>query len=208
MKEKTKRSPGRPPKIEGTDPQTERKLLQTAATLFMERGYERVSLELIAETCQVTKATVYYYFTNKSRLFTEAVVFVLTLAKDTTLRMLDQPKPFRERLVEIATGHLSVNRADFPTMMKEAGAHLSDEQIRQIREAESGIHKVMAEAFGKASEDKVLLPLSPLFLSHAFSALLMLGNREPIMETFGSPAEAARHIVNLFMEGAESKSVQ
>ncbi|WP_438448518.1 TetR/AcrR family transcriptional regulator [Gorillibacterium sp. sgz5001074] len=202
MERKLKRTPGRPPKSTGADPQTESRLLQTAAGLFMERGYEQVSLELIAEACQVTKATVYYYFTNKSRLFTEAVVYVLRNAKEVTLRLLEEPVPFRDRLVRIATGHLSVNRADFPTMMKEAGAHLSAEQLEQIRSTEQAIHSVMADAFRAAASGGELRALSPIFLSHAFSALLMLGNRKPVMDAYGSPEEAARHIVSLFMDGA------
>lgn len=202
MVQKPKRSPGRPPKTEGTDQETQLRLLQTAAGMFMEKGYEQVSLELIAEACQVTKATVYYYYSNKARLFTEAVVYVLDHARAVTLRLLEEPLPLRDKLVNIAVGHLSVQRADFPTMMKEAGAHLSAEQLGQIRSAEEAIHGVMAEAFRKAAAERELRDVPPLILSHAFSALLMLGNRQPVMEEYGSPQEAARHIVSLFMDGA------
>lgn len=201
MTDKTKRSPGRPPKKPGGDQETQHKLLSMASALFMERGYEQVSLELIAEKCQVTKATVYYYFTNKSRLFTESVVFVLGMARDVTARLLNEPLPLKERLIRIATGHLTVNRADFPTMMKEASAYLSDEQLLQIREAEEAIHGVMADSFRDAADKGELEPLPPVFLSHAFSALLMLGNRRPVMNAYASPEQAARQIVALFMEG-------
>lgn len=202
MNAKSKRSPGRPPKTGKGDAQTESRLLQLASELFMEYGYEQVSLEQIAEHCQVTKATIYYYFSNKPQFFTESVVRVLERAKDITRLLLSEPKPLKERLVGIAAGHLRTNRADFPTMMKEAGAHLSEEQLARIRQAEQGIHLVMAEAFARASDEGLLLPLPPLFLSHAFSALLMLGNRPPVMEAYSEPEEAARHIVSLFLEGA------
>jgi TetR/AcrR family transcriptional regulator, mexJK operon transcriptional repressor len=202
MNSKSKRSPGRPPKAGGTDPQTESRLLQTASELFMEYGYEQVSLELIAERCQVTKATIYYYFSSKPQFFTESVVQVLQRAREITIHLLAEPKPLKDRLILIATGHLRTNRADFPTMMKEAGAHLTDEQAARIRQAEHDIHGVMVDAFREASAEGQLLPLPPLFLSHAFSALLMLGNRQPVMDAYSTPEDAAKHIVSLFLEGA------
>lgn len=202
MNKKIKRPPGRPPKKTDSDPQTEETLLSTAAGLFMEKGYEQVSLEQIALVCRVTKATIYYYFPNKSELFTRSVVQILSHAAHVTEELLAGPGTLAERLVRVAAGHLAVNRSDFTTILKEAEKHLSPDQVQEIRRAEGNIHSVMAASFEQAAASKELKALPPLLLSHAFSAILMLGNRPAVQENYASTLETARAIVGLFLEGA------
>ncbi|MEU3980898.1 helix-turn-helix domain-containing protein [Streptomyces sp. NPDC026672] len=52
---------------------TRRAVVETARALFVERGFDATSLQLIADTMGVTKANVYYYFRTKSELL-EAVL--------------------------------------------------------------------------------------------------------------------------------------
>lgn len=205
MDTKRKRAPGRPPKNPELQDGIENQLLNTAARMFVVKGYEQVSLEQIALECQVTKATIYYYYSNKSVLFTKSVVHLLGHAADTTLLLLAGPGNLKERLIVIAARHLAEKKADFSTMMKEAEARLSSGQVMEIRRAEERIHQIVAEAFRQASEQGELKPLSPEFLAYSFSSLLMLGNRSALMEQFTSPAEAAKAIVGLFLEGAAKK---
>lgn len=204
MDQPRKRAPGRPPKETGKDRQTEDLLIMTASSLFMEFGYERVSLEQIAEKCQVTKATIYYYFGSKANLFTQSVVRILEFARAKTEELMSADKPLRERLVDVSVGHLSTNRADFPTMMKEASAYLNEEQLALIDTSERNIHQAVAEQFQLAIQKGELKPLSPFILAHAYSALLMLGNRGAVMERYESREAAARDIISLFLDGASS----
>lgn len=44
-------------------------LLQSALMLFAEKGYNGVSISEIVEKAQVTKPTLYYFFTNKEGIF-------------------------------------------------------------------------------------------------------------------------------------------
>lgn len=46
----------------------EEKIMQRAMLLFQEKGFKRVSIEEIAETAEVSKVTIYKYFTNKTML--------------------------------------------------------------------------------------------------------------------------------------------
>jgi len=45
-------------------------ILTAAAELFLEHGYEPVSMDAIAEAAEVSKRTVYSYFASKTELFT------------------------------------------------------------------------------------------------------------------------------------------
>lgn len=52
-------------------PAMRERILQEAASLFAERGYDGISIREIAAACQITNAALYYHFTDKERLLIE-----------------------------------------------------------------------------------------------------------------------------------------
>jgi AcrR family transcriptional regulator len=200
-KTKPRRAPGRPKVDDQASPMRET-VLNAASRMFMEFGYEPVSINQIAEKAGVTKASVYYYFSNKAQLFTEAITDMMKRICGFTSRILLQEGDLRSRLEKIARAKMASTHVEFESMMREALHFLSKEQQAQIREAEHGIHQVLAEYFGKAIAAKeIASPLSPMVLAHSFAALLMLGNREEdlLEETEGE--ELSKLIVDLFWNG-------
>lgn len=55
----------------GNGADTRRLILDVAAELFTERGYDKTSLRDIAERLDITKAALYYYFTRKQDILLE-----------------------------------------------------------------------------------------------------------------------------------------
>ncbi len=53
--------------------EAETKLLESALTLFSEKGYEGTSIREIIEGAGVTRPVLYYYFENKEDLFTRII---------------------------------------------------------------------------------------------------------------------------------------
>ncbi|NLA23088.1 MAG: helix-turn-helix transcriptional regulator [Candidatus Marinimicrobia bacterium] len=45
----------------------------TAARLFADKGFEATSMREIAESCELTKPALYYYFQDKNTLFAEII---------------------------------------------------------------------------------------------------------------------------------------
>jgi AcrR family transcriptional regulator len=197
--EKIKRKPGRPKASES--PGTMTQLLRTASFLFMEHGYEKVSLETVAQSCGVTKASVYYYFSNKAVLFTEALLFVLKMAYNQTATVMDGPGTLRERLQEVARRHMRNQHVDFETMMREATAELTEEQIRTVRDREADIHRLLERVFAKAMDEGELKRSDPLLLSHAFVAMMTVRNRNEIVNDVRTAGQAAEEIVQLIWAG-------
>ncbi|MCU1645244.1 MAG: hypothetical protein JWN03_5519 [Nocardia sp.] len=54
--------------------QTRQRIIDTARSMFSERGYEATTLQQIADEMGLTKAAVYYYFRTKAEIFREIVV--------------------------------------------------------------------------------------------------------------------------------------
>lgn len=48
-------------------------ILDAATSLFFKQGYDRISLDLIADTAQVSKLTIYNHFENKEGLFAAVI---------------------------------------------------------------------------------------------------------------------------------------
>lgn len=55
------------------EPSIRDRILFEATRLFADRGYGSVAVREVVEAAEVTKPTLYYYFTNKEALFLEAV---------------------------------------------------------------------------------------------------------------------------------------
>lgn len=55
------------------DPERVRRVLESASRLFLELGYERTSMEAVAQDAGVSKMTLYSYFPCKASLFEAAV---------------------------------------------------------------------------------------------------------------------------------------
>lgn len=198
---RTPRNPGRP-KAAADQAPIQETILWTASKLFMENGYEPVSLQQIAKACQVTKASIYYHFTNKPELFKIAVTTILDKAYASTLHFLQEADTLKSGLIRVAEAKIARPHAEMETMMREAEPFLSQEQMSAIRAAEQRIHEAIADRFDQAMRSGELREGTPLLMAQAFSAMLMLGNREDTRSGYASARDMAVEIVDLFLHGA------
>ncbi|MEV5024615.1 TetR/AcrR family transcriptional regulator [Paenibacillus sp. LPE1-1-1.1] len=197
--EQIKRKPGRP---KGTGSiQTMQQILRTAAYLFMEQGFEKVSLEGVAQACGITKASVYYYFNNKSILFTECLQFVLKMAHDQTAMLVHSDGPLKARMLQVAERHMNNAHVEFETMMREASSGLSEEQIAGIRASERAIHELVCSVFKKAMDEGEIVQSDPMLLAHVFTAMLTVKNRKEIINDKKTVEQAASEILELLWTG-------
>ncbi len=75
---------------------TQEAILAAATLLFMERGYEGTTVADVAECAGVSRATVFWHFSDKGGLFREAFVRLLTPFRDSLQRDFhDFPAPKR-----------------------------------------------------------------------------------------------------------------
>lgn len=195
------RTPGRP-RANAHDLPLEQTILHTASRLFMEHGYEPVSLMQIAKACGVTKASVYYYFNNKAQLFTSSVLFTLEFAIQQTIQLLQEDLPLQQRLELIAERKMRRSHIDMETIMREASKQLGEEQIEAIKQAEHSIHRELAKHFQIAMDAGLMRKGDALFFAHAYASLLMTANRGEILYTSGAEHSELPHlIVDLFWDG-------
>lgn len=94
-------------------------ILTTAAELFGERGYDAVSLEDVAERLDVTKGSLYYYFSSKDELGTAAIE---TLGDSWTARLERLPEARvgspSSRLRALLHEHITIAVREYPAALR------------------------------------------------------------------------------------------
>lgn len=107
MSEVIKNKRGRP-----RDPERMKRVIESASQHFLEQGFDRASMEAVAQNSGVSKMTLYNYFPSKSILL-EACVGCRTDAmfEAFTENQLD-PKQPEQALTLIGTQFLSLMRAE------------------------------------------------------------------------------------------------
>ncbi|MGG1518384.1 TetR/AcrR family transcriptional regulator [Paenibacillus oryzisoli] len=193
---------GRPRVSEGDIP-LRQKVLQTAIPLFLSRGFETVSMDDIAKECQVTKASVYYYFPSKSDLLTASMILLMDNVRRATLQRLSKPAPLRERLIDIAEAHLKAIDFDLHSFMRKMEATLSEEQMQTMRKAEQGILDALEAEFAKSAASGEIGPVNSRIIARAYTSLLMMGHARDAdgAKMFPHESEAAVQIVDILWRG-------
>jgi TetR/AcrR family transcriptional regulator len=116
------------------DAPTRERVLQAADRLWGERGVRGASLDDIAREAAVTKPTVYYYFADKSALFTAVVCSVLEEHGAGLREASRRGGRARERLVS-ALAYLIASRCSAPRLLRDGGVTLTVDQTSQARSA-------------------------------------------------------------------------
>jgi len=113
---------------------TRERVLKAADRLWSERGMRGASLEDIAQEAAVTKPTVYYYFADKSALYTAVVCSALEAHGAGLRTATRRGARARDRLAS-AVAFLVAARCSGPRLMRDGGAALTLDQNSQARSA-------------------------------------------------------------------------
>jgi len=200
MNNDLQRSPGRPKQAENDLP-IQDIILRTAAKLFMEHGYEPVSLQQIAKDCNVSKPSIYYHFTSKPELFKIAVTTMFKNVHQATSRLLREAGHLEEGLLNVAEVRLANPHAEIETILRDAERHLSEIQIKEIRAAENKIYEELADYFEAEMDKNILRRKNPMLLAQIFSTMMVIGNKGDIIRKVDPTLNLSKEIVEIFLRG-------
>lgn len=92
-------------------------VLDGARKVFLRNGFERASVDDIAREAGVSKATIYAYFTDKSRLFLEVARAECERQASAVEAMIDSAMPVGQALTLAAERIVSLQLSDFSQRM-------------------------------------------------------------------------------------------
>ena len=134
-------------------------------------------MDEVAKECGVTKATVYYYYSTKADLFTATMVQMMIRIRENMYQILSTNKTLEERLLEFANVYLHATMdIDMKNFMKDAKLSLSEEQLKELKNAEDSMYEVLEKALNNAMQIGEIPKGNATFAAYAFVSLLSMGN--------------------------------
>ncbi|MFK7896028.1 MAG: TetR/AcrR family transcriptional regulator [Myxococcota bacterium] len=132
---------------------TQERILQAATELFLTRGYENTTIAQVAERAEVSRATVFWHFSDKESLFRECFnricePFRISLQRD--MSALPAEKRLRE-LVELYHSFIVQHRANVDGFIRWAIEHTSfrDWLIRSVLDLHNRFGGVLTETIAE-----------------------------------------------------------
>lgn len=187
-------------------PMTRDRIIEQATRLFVSRGYHAMSMREIAEAVGVTKAALYYHFSDKEELF----MAVLTASLDRLAGIVQAARSAggttRAQVEAMAQGIFgqSPDQRAIIRLARQEIATLSPARLEQFGRLYQArfigqVEAILAE--GVARDD--LRPLDPRRATR-----LLLGMLYPFLDAAHDPEAGAADValaLTIFFEGAESK---
>jgi TetR/AcrR family transcriptional regulator len=91
-----------------TEPDTERKILEAAAKVFMMKGKLGASMQDIADEAGINRTLLHYYFRNKDKLFDRVFRNLLARVLPEMLRIMASERPLFERIERFVEAYTDV----------------------------------------------------------------------------------------------------
>lgn len=142
----------------GADRETKEKLLASAKTEFMEKGYAKASLRKICANAGVTTGALYFFFEDKEDLFRSIVEKPLHSLLDMLnthfaedAQLLSETDSYaysdgdHEELVQLLIRHLYANRDAFLLLLTKSQGTAFENCIDEVVEKIEKGYRVMAE---------------------------------------------------------------
>lgn len=132
---------------------TQERILAAASELFLARGYENTTIAQVAARAEVSRATVFWHFSDKESLFRECFSricepFRASLARDQS--SLPAEKRLREQ-VELYQSFITQHRGDVDGFIRWAMEHTSfrDWLIRSVLDLHNRFGDALAETISE-----------------------------------------------------------
>ncbi len=148
-------------------------VLMAAARVFSERGYHRTSLDAVAQTLNVTKPTLYYYFENKEAMLAACVQHGLDLVEAGGGAEPANGATGMARLVAYLTRYAEVSETDFGRCaVRISDAELSEASRKRVRRIKTGIDRRIRDLISAGIADGSIAPSDPKITAFTLAGAL------------------------------------
>lgn len=184
-------------------------LLDAARQLFLERGYDDVSMQQIAEAAGVTKAAPYYHFKSKDDLFIHVYVREMARIHDGIDEQLARSGAFRDRVHHALEALVAESQGDAARLFAEFerfSALTTDPELKNaIADRTDSVRRLLPH-FEEACAHGEISRLSPDRCCYLFLLMVMGHFQLMSVSKFGatperSAGEIACELTGFFFDG-------
>ncbi len=153
-----------------------RTILETAARLIRERGYEGTSMQEIADACRLTKAGLYHHIQNKEQLLFAIMRYGMDLFEHQVLAKVKDIEDPVERLsacmrrnIELVTRgagkEVIIILHEHATLTGEAREHIDRRKKNYVR--------FLEDTFAEAVKQGRMRPVDPTIVAFSFLGMVL-----------------------------------
>lgn len=128
------------------------RILAVAREAFVERGFADVSMQEIADAAGLTKAAIYYHFSDKEALFQQVIVDEIDRLCAGVEAELAIGPPLHGQLERVARFAFESTRGDFGRLLRDAHRYCAGERLWTIRDRVIQPYALIRQALQEARE--------------------------------------------------------
>ena len=171
------RHPGREAKKPEEDQKgRHRAILETAARVICEKGYEGASIQDIAEACGLTKAGLYHHIRSKEHLLLEIMNYGMDVFEEQVLSpVLPIADPLQRLRACMEKNILLVTHgwSKEVTIILHEHATLTGEARAQINARKKRYVRFLEDSFAEAMRNGQIRPVNPTVAAFAFLGMVL-----------------------------------
>ncbi|HYO12117.1 MAG TPA: TetR/AcrR family transcriptional regulator [Thermoanaerobaculia bacterium] len=186
-----------------------RRVLETAARLIREKGYEAASVQDIADACGLTKAGLYYYIRSKEDLLLEIMSYGMDIFEERVLLPVlaiadpvERLKACMERNIQLVTEE----RSREVTIILHEHETLTGAARQQINARKKRYVHVLESSFEEAMREGKIRRVEPTVAAFSFLGMVLWLYKWYRPDGKIPPAELAREMEDLFFGGLEIRT--
>jgi TetR/AcrR family transcriptional regulator, cholesterol catabolism regulator len=153
-----------------------RAILETAARVICEKGYEGASIQDIAEACGLTKAGLYHHIRSKEHLLLEIQNYGMDVFEEQVLnQVLPIPDPLERLKACMEKNILLVTHgwSKEVTIILHEHATLTGDARAQINARKKRYVKFLETSFAEAVRNGQIRPVNPTVAAFAFLGMVL-----------------------------------
>jgi len=151
-------------------------ILETAARVICEKGYEGASIQDIAEACGLTKAGLYHHIRSKEHLLLEIMNYGMDVFEEQVLsQVLPIPDPLERLKACMEKNILLVTHgwSKEVTIILHEHATLTGDARAQINARKKRYVRFLENSFAEAVRDGQIRPVNPTVAAFAFLGMVL-----------------------------------
>jgi len=187
-------------------------IAQAAKEVFAERGYQRATLEEIAQRAGMSKATIYLYYRNKDNLFVHVIEDLVNTAMAAAAQEASTARPPLEKLASMVRGKVEFyeREREFVRIYlnEKQGQEVApkDPHKKALREMYLQGAETLASVVQEGIDAGVLRPLPSRRLAFLLQEMISNVLEQRIQgQTDTSVEEDVELLLSLFLDGARQR---
>jgi AcrR family transcriptional regulator len=189
---------------------TAARIIAAARALFVSSNYADVTTDMIAKAADVTKGGLYHHFASKEQLYISMMLADLEAKRLIFEQATAMEGTCRERLARLTRDFLELPNEDREItrlVRRDINTFSGEERDQLVRAYQLALPEQVTAIVTDGINNGELAPGDARILSWSFIALVEVVIARYADHVFGSTEGRLDHVLNLFFEGAATKTI-